>query len=230
MLGLFRSQDRRRLRALAKARHPVMQSFLSQPFPREQDDWRSAQIVSLDFETTGLDPERDRLLSYGCIEIDRGTIRFGSAAHEIIRSNVLVPEASAVIHHITDDTARAGRPLQEVLPLLLERLRGKLLLVHFKRVEIGFLDAICRALYGSPFLIPTIDTLELAQRVLKPQDDRAGASQLRLFNLRDRYGLPKYSAHDALYDAMTTAELLLVLAAELSPKKSLCIGDLISRK
>ena len=230
MLGFLRSWEKRRRRALARASHPVMQAYLSQPFPRERDDWKSAQIVSLDFETTGLDPARDKLLSYGCVEIDRGAIRFGSALHEFIRSATAVPEASAIIHHITDDTARSARPLKEILPHLLERLRGKLLLVHYKRVELGFLDAVCRASYGSPFVIPTIDTLELAQRVLGPQDDRTGAGQLRLFNLRDRYGLPKYSAHDAMYDAITTAELFLVLAAELSPRAPLRIADLLSRR
>ncbi len=230
MLDRFRSFNKRRSRALDRAAHPVMQKFLSKPFPEERDDWQSARIVSLDFETTGLDPARDKLLSYGSIEIDRGSIRFGSAVHEFIRSATPLPESSVVIHHITDDTARAGRPLKEVLPLLLERLSGKVLLAHYKRIELGFLDTVCRACYGSPFLIPTIDTLELAQRVLGPQEDRAGASQLRLFNLRDRYGLPQYSAHDALYDAITTAELLLVLAAELSPKSSLSVGDLLSRR
>ena len=206
-----------------------MQAYLSKPFPQERDDWKTAKIVSLDFETSGLDPQQDKLLSYGCVEIERGSILFGSAGHEYIRSADLIPESSAVIHHITDDTARAGRPLKEVLPLLLERLSGKLLLVHYRRIELGFLDAVCRAFYGSPFVIPTIDTLELAQRVLLPKDDRTGASQLRLFNLRDRYGLPRYSAHNAMYDAITTAELFLVLAAELSPRASLNIGNLLTR-
>ncbi len=206
-----------------------MQSYLSNPFQSEKWSWKSAQIVSLDFETTGLDPNQHHLLSYGSVEISRGAIRFGSAMHQFIRSKTSIPESSAVIHGITDDAARAGRPLKEVLPLLLEQLSGKLLLVHYSRIELGFLDAACRALYGSPFLIPTIDTLELAQRVLKLRDYGVGPNQLRLFNLRDNYGLPRYSAHNALYDAITTAELFLVLAAEISPKGELNIGELLTR-
>ena len=37
---------------------------------------------------------------------------------------------------------------------------------------------------------------------------------LRLFNLRERYHLPNYKAHNALSDAISTAELFLALAAE----------------
>jgi len=226
---MFRSADKRRLRALRQASHPVMQSYLSNPLPSEKCNWKSAQIVSLDFETSGLDPQRHQLLSYGCVEISSAAIVFGSARHEFIRSDATIPESSAVIHGITDDAARAGRPLKQVLPELLEVLSGKLLLVHYRRIELGFLDAACRALYGSPFLIQTIDTLELAQRVLKLRDYGVGPNQLRLFNLRDNYGLPRYSAHDAMYDAITTAELFLVLAAEISPKAKLSVGQLLTR-
>jgi DNA polymerase-3 subunit epsilon len=229
MLDLLRSADKRRQRALRQASHPVMQSYLSTPLPSEKVDWKSAPIISLDFETTGLNPRNHQLLSYGCIEISSGAIVFGSARQERIRSDAVIPESSAVIHGITDDAARAGRPIKEVLPELLARLSGKLLLVHYKPIELGFLDAVCRSLYGSPFLIPTIDTLELAQRVLKLRDYGVGPNQLRLFNLRDKYGLPRYSAHDSLYDAITTAELFLVLAAEISPKEELRLGQLLSR-
>ena len=229
MLDLFRSMDRRRLRALKKAQHPVMRAYLSKPFPQERWDWKLAQIISLDFETTGLDPVRHHILSYGSVEVFRGAVIFASATQQFIRSKASIPESSAVIHGITDDAARSGQPLKEALPLLLEQLSGKLLLVHYKRVELGFLDTACRALYGSPFLIPTIDTLELAQRALKLRDRGVGPNQLRLFNLRDTYGLPRYSAHNSLYDAITTAELFLALAAEISPRAELNIGELLTR-
>ena len=229
MLGLFRSPDKLRQRALQRATHPVMRNYLSKPFPPGRWRWKSAPIVSLDFETTGLDPGEHQILSYGHVEIFRGAIEFGSAVHQLVRSQTSIPESSAVIHRITDDASGGGRPLTDILPLLLERLSGKLLLVHYKRIELGFLDAACRSLYGSPFLIPVIDTLELAQRVLRHDRHDVQPNQLRLFNLRDHFGLPRYSAHNALYDAITTAELFLALAAELSPKSELRLRDLLSK-
>lgn len=229
MLGWFNTPEKRRIRALRQASHAVMKAYLSKPFLSDSISWKSAPIVSLDFETTGLNPAEHRILSYGCVEIFRGAIQLGSAAHQLVQSETAIPESSAVIHRITDDAASSGRPLDEILPALLDRLSGKILLVHYKPVETGFLDAACRALYDSPFVIPTIDTLELAQRLLKRRNYQIQPGRLRLFNLRDDFGLPRYSAHNALYDAITTAELFLALTAEMSPKTELMLGDLLSR-
>ena len=51
--------------------------------------------------------------------------------------------------------------------------------------------------------------------VILAKDDQTG--DLRLFNLRPRYNLPRYKAHNALSDAIATAELFMALAAEMAP-------------
>ena len=114
------------------------------------------------------------------------------------------------------------------MPELLHQLAGKVMLVHFKRIEQSFLDAACRKLYGSPFMIPTIDTLNLAERVLRRRNHAVPASRLRLFNLRDDFHLPSYKAHNALNDAMTTAELFLFLEGEITPNSATPIKQLVS--
>ena len=219
MFKLLQSPESLRKRVLKRAEHAVMRDFLSTPFPAS--NWRSNEftIVSLDFETTGLDPQADQILSYGKVEIQRGAISLGSARHGFIQATDLIPEASAVIHQITDDQAREGVPLQQALPEILQFLRGKVMLVHYNRIEQGFLDAACRRLYGSPFIIPTIDTLQLAHRVLGRRNHAVEPARLRLFNLRDDFKLPRYKAHNALCDAITTAELFLALQGEISPSR-----------
>ena len=49
-----------------------------------------------------------------------------------------------------------------------------------------------------------------------PSDAQDGPPTLNLAAARARYGLPAYGAHDALTDAVSTAELFLVLRRELS--------------
>ena len=41
----------------------------------------------------------------------------------------------------------------------------------------------------------------------------SGPDSLRLVDLREGYGLPRYKAHDALTDAIATGELLLAMIA-----------------
>lgn len=204
-----------------------MQHYLSQPFPALKSAWDQTEIVSLDFETTGLDAQVDQILSYGKVHIDNGAIKLNSAKHELIQTEKPIPEASAIIHHITDDKANEGRPLTQVLPELLDVLRGKVMLVHFNKIEQGFLDAACQKMYGSPFIIPTIDTLALAERVITRRNHSVQPDRLRLFHLRDDFKLPCYKAHNALNDAITTAELFFALEAEITPTGSTALKDLL---
>ena len=228
MLDFLLSINQLRSKALKSARHDVMRDYLAVPFPDAGQPWDEVEIVSLDFETTGLDPEQDQILSYGKVHIQHGVIRVASGHHQLIEAENFIPESSVIIHHITDDQANKGQPLVDAMPELLELLAGKVMLVHFKRIEQGFLDAACRKLYGSPFMIPVIDTLNLAERVLTRRNHAIQASRLRLFNLRDDFHLPTYKAHNALNDAMTTAELFLYLEGEITPTASTPIKQLIS--
>ena len=227
MLNIFLSGDQQRRRLLKKASHPVMQEYYSTPFPNNKTPWNELKIVSLDFETTGLDPMQDQILSYGKVEIDRGLIKISTAEHNLIRARQSIPESSAIIHHIMDDLASSGLRGRDALPRILGFLKGKVMLVHFNKIEQGFLNAACQAYYGSPFVIPTIDTLALAQRVLSHRNHAIEPHRLRLFNLRNDFKLPSYKAHNALGDALTTAELFLVLEGEISPNTATHLKDLV---
>lgn len=222
------SKEVQRKRALAKASHPVMQEYLSSPLQHKNTPADALEVVSLDLETTGLDPKKDSLLSFGLVEIKHQGILLNTAWHEIIRIEQDIPEASAVIHHITDDQAAGGKTLEFLLPKLLQQLAGKIMLVHYANIEQNFLDAACRKLYGSPFIINTIDTLQLGQRLMSLRNHNIQSGNLRLFNLRPLFGLPMYKAHNALYDALATAELFLAMSRELHPRGDFRLKDFLS--
>jgi DNA polymerase-3 subunit epsilon len=68
-----------------------------------------------------------------------------------------------------------------------------------------------------------VDTVDLLGRLLKQQrfvDPDAGERQpvLNLSAARRQLGLPDYHAHDALTDAIATAELFLVLRRRLGAR------------
>lgn len=222
------SKERTRRKALVKASSAVMRDYLETPLPSLKTAVQELEIVALDLETTGLDPTKDSILSIGLVEIRNAGVQLNTAWHRIVRIDDRIPESSAVIHHITDDQSADGTPLEELLPELLKRLAGKVMLVHYSRIEQSFIDRACRDLYGSPFVIATIDTLDLGQRLLQRRSHTVQTGNLRLFNLRPLFGLPMYKAHNALYDALATAELFLAMTAELAPKNDYKLRDVIS--
>lgn len=219
--------EKQRQKALASAQSPVMQAFLSSPMADAKQDWREPGIVALDLETTGLDPQKDQILSMGLVELQNGSIHLDSSWHQIVKVSSKVPESTAVIHQITDDQVASGLPLEDLLPELLLRLQGKIMLVHYAFIEREFINAACLKLYGSPFLIQTIDTLPIAQRRMEQRNHTIQPGNLRLFNLRQNFNLPMYKAHNAFYDALATAELFLAMAADIAPSGKQQIGAFI---
>ncbi len=229
LLDRFRSFDSRRRRALKRAAPGVMRDFLSTPGIAAGTPIEEVPIVALDLETTGLDPGRDEIVSMGLIEMQFERIRLDSRWHQLVRLESDLPTRSVVIHNITDDQMQTGRPLTDLLPELLHRLRGKVMLVHYKPVEQNFINAACERLYGAPFVVQIIDTLELGMRVFELRNHTIQPTDLRLFNLRPRYNLPLYRAHNAMIDALATAELFLALSHEIAPRGHAPLRDFLTR-
>lgn len=210
LLGL----DARRQRLLRHTHAGPLQEFLTTPFPLAREPLLQVPLVAVDLETTGLDPEQDEIVSVGLVELQGLRVKLATAWHVLVTPSGEIPEQSAVVHHITDDRAAAGEALEHVLPQLLRRLAGKVMICHFARIERQFIDAACRRLYGGRFLTPVIDTFDLARRALEQRHLPYSARELRLWALRERYNLPRYRAHNALNDAIATAELFTAQVQE----------------
>ena len=221
------SWRRRRQRARAED-GSALAGLLDSPLPDLDADWSETEYVVLDFETTGLDPRADRLLSAGFVVMRGPSIDLATAEHGLIRPEMAIPEASAVIHRITDDRAATGRPEREVLAEVLAALEGRTLVAHNARFEIAFLGAACRRHFGAVPIVPVIDTLQLARRGFERRHLHHGPGELRLDSLRSRYHLPRYHAHHALVDALGTAELFSALCQDrVGPAGHLSIRDLL---
>ncbi len=217
-----------RRKLLKKTNSTVMQEFLSNPFPNKKELITNINIVSLDFETTGLDIKKDRVISIGTVNIEHLGINLESSSHQLINANKKLPESSVVIHQITDTQLTDAMSIEVALPILLKKLSGKTMLAHNAKIELGFINKMCQELYGSNFIIPVIDTQYLAQRSLERQNKISKSKELRLFNLRKSYNMPAYKAHNALMDAIATAELFLAMITKISPGNKACLRDFLS--
>lgn len=226
---LFGVQAKRK-RMLAQTASGPLQDYYSTPFPEPVSSIRDVRFAVLDFETTGLEVSQAHLISLGLVEIENLGIRLASTWYEIIKTSRDLPENSTVIHQITDDMVRRGLDIKQTFERLLGRLKGHVLIAHHAKIELGFLKKVCRELYQQDFLIPVIDTQQLARRQLQRNQVAIKENTLRLFNLRDRYNLPSYKAHNALSDAMTTAELFLAVVADLYPNLDCKLRDLVMKK
>jgi len=213
MLGWLFNLEYKRRRLLDKAPEGPLREYLAKPFPDRNTPIDEALLLAMDFETSGLDAKNDHLLSVGYVTLQNNRVSLETAHHQIIHSKRDMSEDNVTIHHITHDQVAEGMTLPQAVEAILCQLQGKVLLAHHAAVEIGFLQQACRNLYGIAPVIPAIDTMQLARQRLERRQQPIKAHELRLFNLRKKYGLPRYQAHNALMDAIATAELFLAQLA-----------------
>jgi DNA polymerase-3 subunit epsilon len=225
----WQSAERQRQLLLKTVPAGPLQQYLSVPFVSTDTDFRLLRYTALDFETTGLDPRQDELLSFGIVDLDQMAIHLGTAQHELITPQQDIPEASAVIHEITDDQAATGLGCRHAIELLLQRLAGKVLIAHYAKLELGFLNAACQRLFNGGFIIPTVDTLLLGRRWINNRNLYLQQSDLRLQSLRNRFSLPRYKAHNALTDALSTAELFQALTIQRMGERHVPLKQLLYR-
>lgn len=216
---LFNLENKRK-RLLAKAPPGPVRDYLEQPFPGNNIPINDTALLAMDFETSGLDAKQDHLLSVGYVVLQHNSVLLYSAHHQIIRSKRNMSDGNISIHRITHDQVARGMTIPQVVEAILLQLKGKVLLAHHAAVEVEFLQQACKNLYGIAPVIPTIDTMLLARQRLERQQQPFKPNDLRLFNLRKQYGLPRYQAHNALMDAIATAELFLAQLAHGRYKKS----------
>ena len=183
--------------------------------PSDTTPVAEVEFLALDVETTGLDPHTDHLLSVGWVPvIGRDIVLAGACELTIRPPDEVDVGASATFHRLTDDQVADAAPLTDVLPRLLGALHGRVLLAHHAPVELGFLTAATLAAYGARPPVTVVDTLALQHR-LTPAHHGEDAGSLRLDAVRRTFGLPRYTAHHALTDALAAGELLLAQVAEL---------------
>ncbi|KAB3523266.1 3'-5' exonuclease [Corynebacterium sp. zg254] len=192
----------------------ALERFYSIPGPSKGTALEQAPLLAVDVETTGLDPRKHRMLSIGWVPINGRGIALQGAGYCLI--NTVGAESvgeSATIHGLTDEALALGVSPVAAMEQLLEALEGRALVAHFSSIERDFVSALCREHFGSGLSVPVVDTFELERRHMERMGTFPRGEDLRLPRVRERYGLPRYSSHNALTDALACAELYLALAA-----------------
>ncbi len=218
---LQRWRHARRCQRLAGAcSQAVLSHYLEECAALEVNHILDTPMISVDLELTGLDKDQDRIISMGWTLIDEGRIRMGSNRHLLINAGQTVG-SSAAIHELLDNEVARGEKLAVGLEALFGDAAGRLWVFHHAGLDIGFLKKACLDWAGvSPGFI-VLDTLRIEYRLRKRREVPVKPGDLQLPRIRSIYGLPDYTAHDALIDAVAAGELMLAIGAQMDRKAPL---------
>lgn len=189
---------RRHRRRASVARPP-------EPPPRgTHDGWHQVALASLDFETTGVDPSSDRVLSYALLG-DRGAEVSG-----LVNPGVPIPPGSAEIHGLTAESLLGAPPSEVGLAVVVEWVqdlidRGVGLVVFNAAYDLTMLRAeATRAGLSQPDWdrLMVVDPYVIGWGI-----DRRRRGPRRLTDVAAFYRVPLDHAHDAAADARAAREV-----------------------
>lgn len=153
--------------------------------------------LSLDIETTGLNPKTEKIIEIGAVRVRNGSIvaRFES----LVSPGRLLEGRITELTGITDEMLKAAPEKEEVIPRFLEFAGEDILLGHSILFDYSFLKKAA-VNCNRQFERRGIDTLKLARKFLPDIESR------RLSHLCSYFGIVHH-AHRALADAEATASL-----------------------
>jgi DNA polymerase-3 subunit epsilon len=174
--------------------------------------WRKARLLCVDVELTGLDPETDEVIAFGAVPVEGGRIRAAGAIESMVAP--ARPHGGAEeIHGILPHDLDGAPPIEQALAPLAAAIAGTTPIAHAAWVERAFLGPALRRAGGR---LPRhlIDTAML-YRLLGVVRDGRDPGYRTLAQITEALGLPSHHPHQALGDALTTAQVFLVLATQL---------------
>jgi DNA polymerase-3 subunit epsilon len=183
------------------------------PKPPERgshDGWHRLPLASLDFETTGVDPLADRVISYALLDEP------GFEITSLVNPGVPIPEAAAAVHGITDEMLVDAPTSAEALAVVVDWVkvlieRGVGLVVFNAAYDLTMLRAEAeRHGLDQPDWnrLLVVDPLVVDWAI-----ERGGLGPRRLVDVASYYGVPIEDAHDARCDAQAARDVAVELAA-----------------
>ena len=186
---------------------------------------RDISFAVVDFETTGVNPETDRIVQLAAIVVN--------GEGEIVDSfdTVVKPESPTEyvhgaehIHGISEAEVQNGMPLKDALRKLWSISEGNLFTAHNARFDLGFLHAESARVGLGGRIHNYVDTLALARKT-----DEARTRRHSLEALCEHYGIERTRSHEAKADATATAELLMHLMKEMGVDSPDQVSELLAR-
>ena len=183
------------------------------------------RLVVVDVETSGLSPHTDQLIAIGAVAVCGGAVRFEDSFYALVRQARPSPTENILVHGIDGTTqTSAPDPADALSEFLTYAQKAPLIGFHadFDRVF------IVRAMQAALGMAPENDWLDLADLAPALYPERAEQA-LTLDDWTAAFGIENYARHDALADALATAQLLQVLLARASQAKIVRFAALAAR-
>lgn len=165
------------------------------------DKWTDLPMAVIDVETTGLEPEEDRIIEIGIIHFEDGDVvdRYG----QLVDPECPLPDKATEITGITEDDLEGQPTFDEIAEKVHSQLDGKGIVAYNLEFDRGFVKAeLERCGLEWPSESPTIDPLVFARQFFQNKRSK------NLGAIADHLDIPLEEAHRATHDAEVAGHIL----------------------
>jgi DNA polymerase-3 subunit epsilon len=229
MIGAF-TRRRARARLEASGADGRLVDYLGLSFrPPRRTRLRDVRFVVVDTETTGVDHERDRLLSLAAIGVHDGAVHLADRLELMFDGATVGGERAAKIHGlVTRDLAGGTLEIEGVLQFL-EFVRDDVIVAHHAAFDVGVLSRALARMGAPPLQNAVVDTGLLATRLTR--GPRLGEPIERehrsLDALAAELGVEIPNRHTAGGDALATSWIFLSLLKRAARRRIDTLGELL---
>ncbi len=198
--------------------------------------WHRGRLAAFDIETTGVDPEHDRIVTAAVSLVGDGQ---ASEHHSwLVNPGIEIPAGATAVHGITTDLARAkGRDAREavedITAVLAEQLQRRVPIIAFNaRFDLTILDREAKR-HGLRCLLDRVGgpsgMLVVDPHVLDKHFDRFRRGKRTLSAVCEHYRIALDEAHTANADALAAARLAYRLGARVAELQAIDL-DVLHRE
>lgn len=189
----------------------------------------ATRFVVFDTETTGLNPQKDKIISIGAICIEHYDIEIAHSFEAYLKQESSGNKESIPIHQILkQDLQKNATEETEALKDFLTFIGNSVLVAHYAIFDKSILSKALKKCFHIPLLNKAIDTIHLAKRLDGVSYfDQSDSSSYALDQLCEKYQIEVNERHNSAADALATAELFQILLKKAAKKGIRKIGDLL---
>jgi len=174
------------------------------------EPYSGEELVVLDTETTGLDPQKDEILSIGAVIIRDNKIVMHQSFECFLKPSANISQESIKIHHIRECDLAHAIEAEDGIRQLLDFIRNRPIVGYYIDFDHKIISRYTKKIIGSTLPNPTIELSSMYYKRYRKSSSYEFVD-LKFDTIMYTLELPFLGKHDALNDAIMSGLIYLKL-------------------
>lgn len=174
------------------------------------EPYTGTELVVLDTETTGLNPQKDEILSIGAVLIRDNKILMNQSYECFVKPSANISKESIKIHHIRECDLSEAIEVEDAIRQLLDFMGNRPIVGYYIDFDHKMISKYTKQIIGSTLPHPTIELSSMYYKRYRKSSSYEFVD-LHFDAMMNALELPFLGKHDALNDAIMSAMIYLKL-------------------